>query len=152
MPDVSEVCQPDTAAFLPYDAPNTDITGPNVSDNGTDTSGTGDGAEREAEDEEDARFSTAVANMVNLLNKRDPDFEYPAALREMAVKRDVYAALLHRRQETATASCTPMVAAATAQPTTSSDSSSSTSAGQRRVPGGLPLTLSVLAVIGSLMA
>lgn len=171
IPDVSEVCQPDTAAFLPYDAPNTNITGPGVSDNGTytdgDSSATGDSDSdegRQVEPDDDARFSAAVGNMVNLLNKHDPNFEYPAPLREMAVKRDVYHAL-KQRQASATTSCTPMVAAATLSPESSnsgssgsgsrsggSGSSSSTSGtAQMYKVGGWTMLFGVLARLGLLL-
>jgi len=119
IPDVSETCQPDTAAFLPYEAPETI-----VSDNSTSTSASTGRID-------DARFNAAVVNIAGLLDKRNPAFEYPAVLRDMAVKRDVYHALKHRQ---ASASCTSMVAAATAQatssPSGSSSSSSSNGAGQ----------------------
>lgn len=98
LPDVSEICQPDRAAFSGDIIPSANVTGPVTNS----TEG------RQVEVLVDDDFSAAVANLVHMFDKRD--VEVPAMLHNM--KRDVKDILRARQASSATntlipATCTP---------------------------------------------
>ncbi|KEF57871.1 uncharacterized protein A1O9_05792 [Exophiala aquamarina CBS 119918] len=121
LPDVSEICQPNQAAFSGAIIPSTNSTGPVT--NSTEGRGVDDD------------FSAAVANLVNMFDKRD--VEYPAMLLEM--KRDVKDILRARQASSATntlipATCTPTAGGAQSTGSGSSGSDSGGSGSENGAP------------------
>lgn len=123
LPDLTTKCNPDTPAFMPMDTPYTNTT---------------DGGSK-------ARYHGRRF-------EHDPNFEYPAALRE--VKRDVYEILLEKRQASSTLpNCTSL---ATGTGSSTSASSTGKSSGTANAAVGMNvgvsgLVLSVLAVAGAVL-
>lgn len=99
LPDLDEICDPDTPAFLPIGSVIRNIT-----DSDTDSTGT------------DYRKRW----------EHKPNFEYPEALRH--ARRDVYTALLERRQESGLPNCTSLATWATTSDTDESSSAGTVSA------------------------
>lgn len=135
MPDTSEICYPDAAAFSGAVVPSLNGTGTNSTDRAVED----DSSEGDA-------FSNAVANLDHLLDKRE-NVEYPAALQH--AKRDVYAVLRERQASSATATLIP----ATCTPTAGGARSTSSSSGGGDSNGAPQLLSSthiwsVLAVMG----
>lgn len=118
LPDTSEICFPDKAAFS-----GAIVQSINGTEIGPETNST-DRAVGDLGVDDD--FSLAVAGLSHLLDKRE-NVEYPAALHH--AKRDVYQVLKERQASSATATLIPATCTPTAGGAQSTSSSGSSSGG-----------------------
>ncbi|KAK5048096.1 hypothetical protein LTR84_006286 [Exophiala bonariae] len=139
LPDTSEICYPDKAAFS--GAIVQSVNGTNI---GPETNST-DRAVGDLGVDDD--FAAAVAGLPNLLGKRD-NVVYPAALQH--VKRDVYQVLKERQASSATATATliPATCTPTAGGSGSSGSSSSSGGGNNNGASQLLSVSHIWSVVG----